>query len=465
MKYSVWTLILALGCGAGASYSADTASEAGAPGGGYARATASASVAAEPAPVQARAPVPSAGSAAVGSTAGGSTAPVAVGTVGGESVSVRTTTTVTVTVENPAPPPVEVAQYEPQARLLTAASVGDHDRRGNYLEFLSRHPHEARRIGLDMSRRIRFRVVDAQGMPVGDARVVLSSGRQGVVEGRTHADGRWDFFPGVSAPHLQSAEVHITAGNATARARLSIPHRGDGQDITLQLNGVQRQTPRVLDLAFLIDVTGSMEDELRYVNREVAEIVGRIGSEAPEVNVRVGAVFYRDRTDTVPLQRIAFTENVQGFAHAMRSIRASGGGDYPEDVNSGLQTAIQSLEWSEGNAARVLVLIADAPPKNYQTQYTYREAMIEAGSRGIRILPVAASGANREVELLFRAMGTFTSTPYVYLTDDSGIGNAHQEADTDRVAVEYFNDLLTRLMVSDVRGRGMHEPGNFGASS
>jgi hypothetical protein len=50
----------------------------------------------------------------------------------------------------------------------------------------------------------------------------------------------------------------------------------------------------------------------------------------------------------------------------------------------------------------------------------------------------------------------------VYLTDDSGIGNPHQEADTDRVAVEYFSDLLTRLVISDLRGEGMHEPGVFG---
>jgi hypothetical protein len=88
--------------------------------------------------------------------------------------------------------------------------------------------------------------------------------------------------------------------------------------------------------------------------------------------------------------------------------------------------------------------------------------MIEAAQQGIRILPVAASGANREVEYLFRSMGLFTSTPYVYLTDDSGIGNPHQEADTDRVAVERFNDLLTRMIISDLGGNGMHEPGAFG---
>ena len=36
------------------------------------------------------------------------------------------------------------------------------------------------------------------------------------------------------------------------------------------------------------------------------------------------------------------------------------------------------------------------------------------------------------------------------------------EADTDRVGVERFNDLLTRLVISDLRGQGMHEPGTLG---
>jgi hypothetical protein len=94
--------------------------------------------------------------------------------------------------------------------------------------------------------------------------------------------------------------------------------------------------------------------------------------------------------------------------------------------------------------------------------FTYRTAMTEASRRGIRILPVAASGADRSVEYLFRAMGAFTSTPYVYLTDDSGIGAAHMEADTDRVGVERFNDLLVRMVLADLHGQGMHEPGPLG---
>jgi len=112
---------------------------------------------------------------------------------------------------------------------------------------------------------------------------------------------------------------------------------------------------------------------------------------------------------------------------------------------------------------RVLVLIADAPPQSYAgTAFGHREAMREAAARGIRILPVGASGADRETEYLMRAMGAFTSTPYTYLTDDSGVGAAHMDADTDRVGVERFNALLVRMILADLAGNGMHEPGAFG---
>jgi hypothetical protein len=147
----------------------------------------------------------------------------------------------------------------------------------------------------------------------------------------------------------------------------------------------------------------------------------------------------------------------------MLGVRADGGGDYPEDMNAGLAAALGSLAWSDGPAARVLVVIADAPPQRYGDEnFTYRNAMQTASQRGIRILPVAASGADRTVEYLFRAMGAFTSTPYVYLTDDSGVGAPHLEADTDRVGVERLNDLLVRLVTADLRGEGMHEPGPLG---
>jgi len=351
------------------------------------------------------------------------------------------------------------AERQQASALLTAATVPDVDRRGEYLSYLSRHPNERAQLGLDMSRRIRFRVVDGRGRPVHDAVLTLIGGGTRVV-GRTHADGWWDFFPNVGAPQMGGpTTIYIQSGNVTAQATVPIPPRGDGRDIVVRLPQAAAVGPAVLDLAFLIDVTGSMGDELRYVNEEVVGIVNRVRAAVPQVRVRVAATFYRDRGDYAPVQQIPFSEDVRAFESHMRLVDATGGGDYPEDVNTGLAAAMTTLQWSTNRAVRVLVVIADAPPQHYPDfAYTYQHAMTDASRRGIRFLPVAASGSDRIVEYLFRAMGAFTSTPYVYLTDDSGVGGAHMEADTDRIAIEMFSDMLTRLLISDLRGEGMHEP-------
>ncbi len=358
----------------------------------------------------------------------------------------------------------EARQQRPPAGILTAASVGDVDRFENYLSYLNRHGRERSQLGLRMERRVRFRVIDRIGRPVNDARVEVKLAGGLRVEGRTHADGYWDFFPAVSARQSSGqAVVTVHAGQQIVRTRAQIPHQRGSRQYIVRLPYDAGQRPRMLDLAFLIDTTGSMGDELRYVNREVVSIVRRVRATVPNVSVRVGGVFYRDRQDQTPLQRLGFSTDVQRFSRAMTRIHASGGGDYPEDLEAGLQQAMRGLSWRQGNAVRVLVVIADAPPQRYSdARYRYGDAMRDAAARGIRLLPVAASGANRTVEYLFRALGAFTATPYTYLTDDSGVGNPHLEADTDRVAVEKFSDLLVRMITSDLRGQGMHEPGAFG---
>lgn len=359
------------------------------------------------------------------------------------------------------------ARHQPAADVLTAASVADVDRRENYLGYLSRHQELAEILHIDATRRLRIRAVDDEGNPLGNATVTLEDSQGAQVQARTHADGWWDYLPGLNARVLQGAvrvTVHDPSGQARELTSAVVPGGGDGETVLVTLRGVRRRAPRVLDLGFAIDVTGSMGDELRYVNRELDAIVRRVHAHAPDVLVRVGAVFYRDRGDSQPVQAIDFTSDIEGFVGEMDDVSADGGGDYPEDMSAGLRSAMRDLSWTpRADAARVLVLVADAPPKEYaDANYTWRDAMFDAARNGVRILPVAASGADRTVEYIFRAMGTATSTPYVYLTDDSGVGNAHVEADTDRVVVEGFARLLERLVIADLRGEGMHELDAFG---
>ncbi len=341
--------------------------------------------------------------------------------------------------------------------LLTATAVPDADRWPDYRRFLTDHTDLRDELGLHMDRRVRVRVVDAAGNPINDAAVTVAGST--ALRGRTHADGVWDFFPEMDPSQRGGAvELEIAAGQTSTRALVDPTN----PEVRIVLP-VASAAPSALDLAFAIDVTGSMGDELEYLTSELTMIVERIRAAAPGVTIRLGGVAYRDRGDAVPLATRPFDSDVKGFVAWLRSLHADGGGDYPEDMESGLQAALH-LGWSTGNACRVLVVLGDAPPKRYpDAQYRFTDAMRDARTAGIRLLPVAASGADRTVEYLFRAFGAYTSTPYVYLTDDSGIGNDHLEADAAPTDVERFNDLLVRMVVSDLHQHGMHAPGNWKA--
>jgi hypothetical protein len=166
-----------------------------------------------------------------------------------------------------------VVAYAPAARLLTAGMVADTDRRAEFLEYLDRELHALDWLALDLSRRLRVRVLDALGQPVNDALVIFEDPATGRTLGRTHADGVLDWFPQASpgqGPALVSVRARVHQQEAAADVILDA-YAGDAE-VTLWLDTIET-APSALDLAFLIDVTGSMEDELRYVNAELGDIV------------------------------------------------------------------------------------------------------------------------------------------------------------------------------------------------
>src|SRR5206468_3702945 len=120
--------------------------------------------------------------------------------------------------------------------------------------------------------------------------------------------------------------VRADVEGVSTQAIVPVGSQGDVPGVVqLRLPAVVQPAAPALDLAFVIDVTGSMGDELRYVNREIANIVHRIEAEAPGVRVRVSATFYRDRVDDLVVQQIPFTTNVGGFAATMQQVDAGGG--------------------------------------------------------------------------------------------------------------------------------------------
>ena len=70
----------------------------------------------------------------------------------------------------------------------------------------------------------------------------------------------------------------------------------------------------------------------------------------------------------------------------------------------------------------------------------------KAQEKGIKIIPIVASGADKTVEYLMRYFSVSTNGTYVFLTDDSGIGNKHLKPTTADFKVEKLNNLIVRLI-------------------
>lgn len=142
-----------------------------------------------------------------------------------------------------------------------------------------------------------------------------------------------------------------------------------------------------------------------------------------------------------------FTDDLEEAEGQISAQSANGGGDYPEAVETALYHAVFQQSWRESARARLLFLLLDAPPHNTETNInTLHWTTVATAAQGIRIIPVASSGVDDPTEYLLRFLAISTGGTYVFLTDDSGIGNPHDEANVPGHEVEYLNDLLVRLI-------------------
>ncbi len=146
------------------------------------------------------------------------------------------------------------------------------------------------------------------------------------------------------------------------------------REVALRLNGVLGEGTfdiRVsifgfgfdgVDVAFVIDTTGSMGNEIASVKAQVSAVTAAVLGLAP--SARVGLVQYRDHTDAFAARvESGFTDDQAAFEAAVDGLFASGGGDFREAVFSGLMTAFNELSWRD-NVIKVAVQIGDAPGKD-----------------------------------------------------------------------------------------------------
>jgi len=144
-----------------------------------------------------------------------------------------------------------------------------------------------------------------------------------------------------------------------------------------------------------------------------------------------------------------FTDDIKTFKTSLKAQKATGGGDMPEAMHSAM-TAGLKMDWRE-DALKVNLLLADAPPHDRHISETWDAGKISR-RRGIHIVSLSGSGVNKTAEFMMRGMSHMTNGRYLFLTDDSGIGNAHAEPTVDCYVVTKLDGLVTRVLNSLITG-------------
>jgi hypothetical protein len=206
------------------------------------------------------------------------------------------------------------------------------------------------------------------------------------------------------------------------------------------------QSPKNVDISFVVDATGSMDDEIDYLSAELTDIMTKTKDSLDILSLNLSTVFYKSVGDDFVTKKSDFSGDFSKSVNFMKTIVADGGAS-PEAVESGLECAVNELSWREDALAKIIFIVLDEPPANSEDIIIRMQNVIKATSKkGIRIVPVVCSGTDKSTEYLMRAIALATNGTYVFLTDDSGIGYSHIKPTTDEYDVEIFNDVILRLI-------------------
>lgn len=335
----------------------------------------------------------------------------------------------------------------PSSGQITAGEWNDLYNWKEWIALLEEENYKTMESYWNISARNRYSVItlNENDQPLSNVEVTLKDNKGNILwSAKTDISGRAELWEGAMEVKEKG---HIITGKYNGRSKTlrELNFVNQGSNVIRFQELCQEEVS--IDIAFVVDATSSMSDEIRYLQSELLDVVNRVKNERMEINW--ASVFYRDRGDEYLTKKSPFSNNADDVLAYINEQYASGGGDFPEAVSEALETGVQELSWRDDSDIKLMFLLLDAPPHGDEASMTvYKDHVKMAAAKGIKIIPITASGINRETEFLMKFTALLTNGTYVFITDDSGIGNAHLDPVVKDYEVEKLNDLIVRLISS-----------------
>lgn len=187
------------------------------------------------------------------------------------------------------------------------------------------------------------------------------------------------------------------------------------------LAATDKSPSKRIEVAFVLDTTGSMADLIDGAKKKIWSIANTIVDINPDADIRMALIGYRDQGDEYVIRSFDMTADIQGLYGNLVRFKADGGGDTPESVNEALAAGVNDLAWSkDADARRILFLVGDAPPHmDYRNGPKYTRVIAQARDKAIIVNTVQA-GADPETTEYWQEMAKLGNGRYFAIPQDGG---------------------------------------------
>ncbi len=342
----------------------------------------------------------------------------------------------------------EPIDNDAQSGILTAGRWNDNNNWGFFSNLVNSDAISFPAYGINPCYRVCVTVKNSEGTPLPNKKVSLVGKDDNIIWSSvsdkngvaylfcTDGSEAAQITAELSDGSVKSQEISISGANKNQQGQ-EIKTISESAELVVDESALAKKN---MEIMFIMDATGSMSDEMMFLQKDFSAIANDIGTE----NTKYSVNFYRDEGDDYVTKCFDFSDDVKDIQKILNEQSADGGGDFPEAVSQVLDETMNKAKWSE-DTVKLAFLIFDAPPHDGEEQKLL-DSIKAASEKGIHIIPVVSSNADRNTELFGRAISLCTNGEYVFLTDDSGVGGSHLEPIIGDYEVEKLYDIIINIV-------------------